>query len=56
MSRFSYKCVPFFGTRGPGQGSRAHKENGTVVPSRFPSRFVPVVSRFVSLWVVLWLS
>jgi hypothetical protein len=49
MSRFSYKSVPFFGTKAPGRDSRAHKENGTNVPSRFPSRFVPSVSRFVSL-------
>lgn len=55
VSRFSYKSVPFCGTNGTGQGSRAHKENGTDVPSRFPSRFGPDVSR-LCVPVVLWLS
>jgi len=53
MSRFGYKYVPFFGTKAPGQGSRAHKENGTLSRPVFPSRFVPVVSRLVSPWVVV---
>jgi hypothetical protein len=47
---FLLHIVPFCGTKGGGQGSRAHKGNGTFVPSRFPSRFGPVVSRFVSRW------
>lgn len=35
VSRFGYKSVPESGTNGAGRDSRAHKENGTVVPSRF---------------------
>lgn len=35
MSRFGYKSVPESGTNGAGRDSRTHKENGTVVPSRF---------------------
>lgn len=42
---FLLHIVPFFGTKQTGQGSRAHKGNGTFVPSRFPSRFDRPVSR-----------
>ena len=45
---FFLHIVPFSGTLGQGQGSRAHKGNGTFVPSRFPSRFDRPASRFVS--------
>jgi hypothetical protein len=45
---FLLHIVPFSWTKVGGQGSRAHKGNGTFVPSRFPSRFGPVVSRCVS--------
>lgn len=51
VSRFAYKCVPFFGTKGRGRDSRAHKANGTMSRPVLPSRFVPRVSRFVSRWV-----
>ena len=45
---FLLHSVPFFGTKAPGRDSRAHKGNGTYVPSRFPSRFDRPAFRFVS--------
>lgn len=44
---FFLHIVPKNGTRDTGTGSRAHKGNGTFVPSRFPSRFARPASRFV---------
>lgn len=43
---FWLHIVPKNGTFANGTGSRAHKENGTFVPSRFPSRFARPASRF----------
>lgn len=47
MSRFITSNVPKNGTNNRDRDSRAHKGIGTFVPSRFPSRFAPAVSRFV---------